>query len=234
MKRPVSTPLVFAGVVLALAGVATAGGALQTVNATLRGAVSTVPADATPQHPWEQPLRTVAITTPRAAAEPMHLPGRARPNLLFDAERLQAARQALEAMPGLAGERLVVFHSIHFHDDGRIDIDLVDPRQPGHVDGYHYQRGQWRKGEAVNPQQFAPTITLRRSSTALANIDFDAVPRVAQALQEQRNALMRTPAEVGHVYVVVRKGGRLVWLPDEVAGDRQTVRLYYDARGNLQ
>jgi len=34
--------------------------------------------------------------------------------------------------------------------------------------------------------------------------------------------------------VVIRKGGKLVWLPDEVAGDRQTVRLRYDARGNLQ
>ena len=152
MKRPVSTPLVFAGVVLALAGVATAGGALQTVDATLRGAISTTPADTTQQHPWEQPLRTAAIATPRAAFEPMRVPGRARPNLLLDSERLQAARQALEAMPGLAGERLVVFHSIHFHDDGRIDIDLVDPQQPGHVDGYHYQRGQWRKGDAVNPQ----------------------------------------------------------------------------------
>ncbi|MGE8240176.1 MAG: hypothetical protein ACN6OL_07830, partial [Stenotrophomonas indicatrix] len=133
MKRPVSTPLVFAGVVLALAGAATAGGALQTVNATLRGAASTMPADAMQQPPWEQPLRTTAIATPRAAPEPMQLPGRTRSNLLLDAERLQAARQALEAMPGLAGERLVVFHSIHFHDDGRIDIDLVDPQQPGHV-----------------------------------------------------------------------------------------------------
>ncbi|MGB9102697.1 MAG: hypothetical protein WCC51_18875, partial [Stenotrophomonas indicatrix] len=65
MKRPVSTPLVFAGVVLALAGAATAGGALQTVNATLRGAASTVPADALQQDPWEQPLRTAAIATPR-------------------------------------------------------------------------------------------------------------------------------------------------------------------------
>ncbi|MEG0192772.1 MAG: hypothetical protein RR831_11015 [Stenotrophomonas sp.] len=234
MKRPVSTPLVFAGVVLALAGVATAGGALQTVDATLRATISTTPTDATQQPPWEQPLRTTAIATPRAASEPMQVPSRTRPNLLLDAERLQAARQALETLPGLAGERLVVFHDIHFHEDGRIDINLVDPQQPGHVDAYHYQRGQWRKGDAVNPQQFAPTITLRRSSTALANIDFDAVPRVAQALQEQRNALMRTPADVGHVYVVIRKGGKLVWLPDEVAGDRQTVRLRYDARGNLQ
>jgi hypothetical protein len=31
--------------------------------------------------------------------------------------------------------------------------------------------------------------------------------------------------EVGHVYVIVRKGGKLVWLPDDVAGDRESARL---------
>jgi hypothetical protein len=57
---------------------------------------------------------------------------------------------------------------------------------------------------------------------------------VAQALQAQRNALMGTPHEVGHVYVIVRKGGKLVWLPDEVAGDRESVRLQFDAQGTLR
>ncbi len=48
-------------------------------------------------------------------------------------------------MPALAGHRLTVFHSIHFYDDGRINLDLVDPQQPGHVDSYHFERGQWRR-----------------------------------------------------------------------------------------
>ena len=137
-------------------------------------------------------------------------------------------------MPALSGHRLTVFHSIHFYDDGRINLDLVDPQQPTHVGSYHFERGQWRKGNPVNPQQFAPTISLQRSSTSLASIDFEAVPRVAQALQEQRNALQNPASEVGHVYVIVRKGGKLVWLPDEVAGDRESVRLQFDAQGNAR
>lgn len=226
MKRPVSTPLVFAGVVLALAGAATAGGALQTLDATLHAVPPSPPAlqgDA-----WEHSTAAIAATTTVETALPV------RGNRLFDREHLQTARLALEALPGLSGQRLTVFHTVHFYDDGRIDINLVDPQQAGHVDRYHYQRGQWRKGEAVNPQQFAPTVSLHRSSTALANIDFDAVPRVAGALQAQRNAVMRLPAGVDQVQVIVRKGGTLVWLPDEVAGDHQTVRLRFDARGNLQ
>jgi hypothetical protein len=31
--------------------------------------------------------------------------------------------------------------------------------------------------------------------------------------------------------VIVRKGGKLAWLPDEVAGDRQSARLQFDAQG---
>ena len=53
----------------------------------------------------------------------------------------------------------------------------------------------------------------------------------AMIRQAQRNALMATPGDVGHVYVIVRKGGKLAWLPDEVAGDRQSARLSFDAQG---
>jgi len=34
--------------------------------------------------------------------------------------------------------------------------------------------------------------------------------------------------------VIVRKAGKLVWLPDEVAGDRESVRLQFDAQGALR
>nr|WP_313288871.1 hypothetical protein [Stenotrophomonas pavanii] len=227
MKQPPSTSVVFSAVLLVLAGAAVAGGALQTISETLGHSVQADSASAPIAMPpaRARPASLAPMTEPRPPLVPE------RNNRLFDADYLLAARQALEQMPALAGHRLTVFHSIHFYDDGRINLDLVDPQQPTHVDSYHFERGQWRKGDPVDPQRFAPTITLRRSSTALANIDFEAVPRVAQALQAQRNALMGTPGDVGHVYVIVRKGGTLAWLPDEVAGDRQSARLSFDAQG---
>jgi hypothetical protein len=231
MKQPPSTRLVFSMVLLVLAGVAVAGGALQTLGETMGHSVQAdrLPPFVSSQPPREQPASLAPGVTVPAGPQPAPIPTRS--NRLFDADHLLAARQALEELPALAGHRLTVFHSIHFYDDGRINLDLVDPQQPSRVDSYHFERGQWRKGDPVNPQRFAPTITLRRSSTALANIDFEAVPRVAQALQAQRNALMGTPGEVGHVYVIVRKGGTLAWLPDEVTGDRQSAHLSFDAQG---
>lgn len=227
MKQPPSTRRVFSLVLLALAGVAVAGGALGTIAETLGHPVRP---DLSPRLLASQPPREQADSLATALGlQPALMPERS--NRLFDSEYLQGARQALEQLPALSGHRLTVFHSIHFYDDGRINLDLVDPQQPGQVDSYHFERGQWRKGNPVNPQQFAPTISLQRSSTPLANIDFDAVPRVAKALQEQRNALQNPASEVGHVYVIVRKAGRLAWLPDEVAGDRESARLQFDARG---
>ncbi|MCI1144075.1 hypothetical protein MOP98_00080 [Stenotrophomonas maltophilia] len=230
MKQPPSTRLVFSVVLLVLAGVAVAGGALQTLGETLGHSVQADSASAPIAMPpaRERPASLAPMTEPRLPPVPE------RNNRLFDADYLLAARQALEQMPALAGHRLAVFHSIHFYDDGRINLDLVDPQQPTRVDSYHFERGQWRKGNPVNPQQFAPTISLQRSSTPLANIDFDAVPRVAKALQEQRNALQNPASEVGHVYVIVRKAGKLAWLPDEVAGDRESVRLQFDEQGTLR
>lgn len=234
MKQPPSTHTVFLVLLLVLAGVAVAGGALQTISETLGHSVQPdrLPPSVPSQSPREQPASLVPSPAAFPAASTAAAPE--RNNRLFDSDYLLAARQALEQLPALAGQRLTVFHSIHFYDDGRINLDLVDPQQPGHVDSYHFERGQWRKGNPVNPQQFAPTISLQRSSTSLASIDFEAVPRVAQALQEQRNALQNPASEVGHVYVIVRKGGKLVWLPDDVAGDRESVRLQFDAQGTLR
>lgn len=227
MKQPPSTRRVFSLVLLVLAGAAVAGGALGTIGETLRPSVP--PPRAADPRASQPPRERATSLAPAPGPQPTLVSDRS--NRLFDAQYLQGARQALEQLPALSGHRLTVFHSIHFHDDGRINLDLVDPQQPDHVDSYHFERGQWRKGNPVNPQQFAPTISLQRSSTPLANIDFDAVPRVARALQEQRNALQHPASEVSHVYVIVRKAGKLVWLPDEVAGDRESARLQFDAQG---
>jgi hypothetical protein len=227
VKRPPSTRRVFSLVLLVLAGAAVAGGALGTIAETLGHPMQP---DRPPRPSASQPPREQADSLATAPGlQPALMPERS--NRLFDSEYLLGARQALEQLPALSGHRLTVFHSIHFYDDGRINLDLVDPQQPNHVDSYHFERGQWRKGNPVNPQQFAPTISLQRSSTPLANIDFDAVPRVAKALQEQRNALQNPASEVGHVYVIVRKAGKLAWLPDEVDGERESARLQFDAQG---
>ncbi|WP_303638358.1 hypothetical protein [Stenotrophomonas tuberculopleuritidis] len=226
MTWPVSSPRAFAVVLLVLAGAAAAAAALHTLDAPLQA--SAPPVQRAPGARWEGASAAVVPATPRYLTAPL------RANLLLDRDRLQAARLALENLPGLAGHRLTVFHSIHFHDDGRINLELVDPQRAGHVDRYHYERGTWRKGDPVDPHRFAPTISLSRSSTALASIDFDAVPRFTQAVQERRRARMRTPAGVSHVQVIVRKGGRLLWLPDDVADDLQTEGRRNDDRPSLQ
>ncbi|AWH20774.1 MULTISPECIES: hypothetical protein [Stenotrophomonas] len=229
MNRPPSTPGIFALVVLALVAGAAACGGLQTLRETVAG-YALMHAPATPQRYDAAALEPLsALAAPAAEPEPIAPPS----NLVRDSARLQAARDALQAMPGLSGKPLTVFRSINVYGDGRINLELVDPDVPSHVDSYHFQHGYWRKGDPVNPQRMAPTYTLRNSSAPLQDIDFTAVARVAQALQEQRNVLMRQPGEVDYVYLIIRKGARLSWRPDEVDGDRETVRLHFDAGGNL-
>jgi len=240
MKTP-STPQLFTIVLLVLTGLAFAGGAWQTIVQTLEAGPRMATATDAPARP--RPLQTPIAQHPRpsddeaAATQPPSAPTPALPpeprgNLLFDRERLLAAKAALQALPGLEAGDLRVFHSIHFYDDGRINIQLVDPGQPTYVDEYHFKDDAWQKGEPVNPQRMSPLITVQANSAPLDRINFEAVQRVAVALQEQRDALMREPKQVDHVYLIVSKGGRLRWLPDDVAGDRETVSIGFDAQGN--
>ena len=243
MKTP-PTLLPFACVVLALAGNAFGNGAWQSVRETLnapsqqRAAVETASEARTTQ------ARPLAISRPDAMpiAPVRQEPEPAPPqdtdtrsgNLLFDRERLLAAKQALLAMPELEGRDVRVFDSIHAYDDGRINLKLLDPRQPGNMDEYNFKDGTWRKGAAVNPRHLPRMINPASDNAPLQRIDFEGFYRVATALQEQREALSADPGQVDHLYLLIRRGGRLRWLPDDVDGDRTSVRVVFDAQGNAQ
>ncbi|MDY4338657.1 hypothetical protein SLW56_02535 [Xanthomonas sp. LF07-6] len=225
MKTP-PTPVVFAGVVLLLGGLAFAGGAWDTVRATLQaaGPGAALQAPSKPQ--------SLAVPTPTArAADTAPAPTPApRGNLLFDPQRLRAARQALADLPALQGHDLRVFHAVHFYDD-RIGLELLDPAQPDHVDEYSFHDEAWHKDAPVNPRMFGPFLKPATDTAALQDIDFEGAYRVATALQEQGEALQAEPKKVDHVYVLVGRRGRLRWMPDGVEGDRVSVGIEFDAQG---
>lgn len=231
MKTP-PTPLVFAGVVLLLGGLAFAGGGWDTIRATLQAGPhlqATAP-DATTMQATPTP-QSLAVTpaAPATDTEP-ELPPAPPSNLLFDPQRLRAARQALADLPDLQGHDLRVFHAVHFYDN-RIGLELLDPAQPDHVDEYSFHDEAWHKEAPVNPRMFGPFLKPATDTAALQDIDFEGAYRVATALQEQGEALQAEPNKVDHVYVLVGRRGRLRWMPDGVQGDRVNVGIDFDAQG---
>ncbi|MDY4294954.1 MULTISPECIES: hypothetical protein [unclassified Xanthomonas] len=227
MKTP-PTPVVFAGVVLLLGGLAFAGGAWDTIRATLQAGPRLSAADLqSPSKP--QSLAAPTPTAHAADTEPAPTPA-SRGNLLFDPQRLRAARQALADLPDLQGHDLRVFHAVHFYDN-RIGLELLDPAQPDHVDEYSFHDDAWHKDAPVNPRMFGPFLKPATDTAALQDIDFEGAYRVATALQEQGQALQAEPKKVDHVYVLVGRRGRLRWMPDGVEGDRVSVDIEFDAQG---
>ncbi|KAB7779962.1 hypothetical protein [Xanthomonas sp. LMG 12460] len=227
MKTP-PTPVVFAGVVLLLGGLAFAGGAWDTIRATLQAGPRLSAADLqSPSKP--QSLAAPTPTAHAADTEPAPTPA-SRGNLLFDPQRLRAARQALADLPDLQGHDLRVFHAVHFYDN-RIGLELLDPAQPDHVDEYSFHDEAWHKDAPVNPRMFGPFLKPATDTAALQDIDFEGAYRVATALQEQGQALQAEPKKVDHVYVLVGRRGRLRWMPDGVEGDRVSVDIEFDAQG---
>ncbi len=226
MKRVPATGWPFALILLLLLCVAKLGGAWATIEQTLRADTLRAEAEAT----RAQAAQIEAQQRARAS-EPKAPPAPA-PNRLFDEAWLVDAREQLLALPQFEGQPLKVFDDIHFYDDGRINLEVVDPLQPGNVDEYGFDEGVWTRGKPVNPNRMAPLITLERNSAPLADVDFAVVARIASALREHRARLQVEPEEVSHVYVVVRRG-KLRWLPEDVHGDRESVELRYDAGGNV-
>ncbi|MEL4893814.1 hypothetical protein PQU63_20465 [Xanthomonas protegens] len=225
MRTP-PTPVVFAGVVLLLGGIAFAGGAWDTIRATLQ---ATDPAGAPQDASRPQSLTASPPAAPAADTEPEPAPA-PRGNLLFDPARLRAARQALADLPELQGHDLRVFHAVHFYDN-RIGLELLDPAQPDHVDEYSFHDDAWHKDAPVNPGMFGPFLKPATDTAALQDIDFEGAYRVATALREQGETLQAAPKKVDHVYVLIGRRGRLRWMPDGVQGDRVSVGIEFDAQG---
>ncbi len=72
-------------------------------------------------------------------------------NFLADAAALQAAEDALKALPQFGGKPVNIFQNIHFYggERPRIVAEIQDPNNPDNIDHYEFEDGKWSEPQPV-------------------------------------------------------------------------------------
>lgn len=155
-------------------------------------------------------------------------------NLLRDAQALQAAEDALKALPQFGGKPLNVFQNVHFYGgsyDSKIKINIQDPNNPENIDHYIYKNGQWSEPQ---PVKLSGDGDMSANVTPLDQIKFATVAEIAKVWHEKAVEVQAKETEADHIYfsLTVHLQKRS-WETSNIETDRAEYSLDFDQNGKL-
>ena len=123
-------------------------------------------------------------------------------NFLADAAALQAAEDALKALPQFGGKPVNVFQTIHFYGGShpRITVDIQDPGKPDNIDHYEFEDGKW--GDPV-PVRISGDGRMKDNVFPLNEIKFANIAKIAQTFSEKATEVGAEETTVDHVLFTV-------------------------------
>ena len=144
----------------------------------------------------DEPVKAVAGNTaeapkdaekPAEEAKPEVKPVVSSGNFLADATALQAAEDALKALPQFGGKPLNIFQNIHFYGGKRprITVEIQDPNKPENIDHYEFEDGKWSEPQ---PVRISGNGNMKDNVFPLDEIKFADIAKIAQAYGEKAKA----------------------------------------------
>lgn len=180
----------------------------------------------------EAPRSSGAGTTGASATAGASAPSRTTARkvaFLMDEAGLKAAQASLRALPAYAGKKMYLYDDIHAYDDGRINLQLRHPDNPGYVDAYHFRNGRWTGPE---PVQLSVRDKVEQKMVPLDDIDFSSMARVCKNIAEKSATIegAKTPT---HVYGIVQEK-RMLWYPASISGSRERYAISFNPDGSIK
>lgn len=142
-------------------------------------------------------------------------------------EALERAESQLRNLPQFKNEEIMIFSSVHFFSNGRIILEIQDPKQERNIDKYTYRNGKWEDPE---PVIISVTDEIEPNTIDLKNAPFKVANKVYQTLQEKANEINIDPPKT--IYFIVRNG-KVNWYPTSLRTDRSQYKIAFDSEGNL-
>ncbi|MEI3800296.1 MULTISPECIES: hypothetical protein [unclassified Chitinophaga] len=150
-------------------------------------------------------------------------------DFLGNAGKLVAAERALRELPAFAGKGIHLYRSIHFYEDGRINVTIQHPQNPEYIDEYNYSKGKW---EEPKPVQMSVRDNISESLVSLDDISF------ASAAAVYRNYNRKAEDVAGakpltHIYGIFH-GNSITWYPQSINGSREKYFISFTPNGSLK
>ncbi|SDK55807.1 hypothetical protein SAMN04487898_109127 [Pedobacter sp. ok626] len=158
----------------------------------------------------------------------VHLDGESK-KFLSDRRGLEKAEEELRQLPQYAGKEIFIYQSIHFYDDGSINVMLQHPANPMYVDQYSYKEGEWL---APVPVQLSARAEAANRMVPLDSISFITAFKVAKNYNQKVNEV-EGAKPINSVYASIWDK-RIRWFPATINGSRERYSIEFNSDGSLK
>jgi hypothetical protein len=155
-------------------------------------------------------------------------------NFLADAAALQAAEDALKALPQFGGKPVNIFQNIHFYggERPRIVAEIQDPNNPDNIDHYEFEDGKWSEPQ---PVRISGGGNMKDNVFPLAEIKFADIAKITQVFNEKAKEVNAEGAELDHVYYsLFVPTGKTKWYTSNLSTDRAEYEFEFNKDGSLK
>lgn len=171
-------------------------------------------------------LSKINITTAHAVKSSVHEKNK---NFLVNTTALEKAETALRNLPQYRGKEIFIYQSVHFYDDGGINIMLRHPENPDYVDNYTYRDGTWSKPK---PQQLSVNADIESRLVSLNDVNFISIANIARLYNEKASQIEGAKPTTS-VYMMI--WDKLIrWYPGSINGDRERYSIEFNTDGTLK
>lgn len=191
----------------------------------------------------DEPVKAVAGNTaeapkdaekPAEEAKPEVKPVVSSGNFLADATALQAAEDALKALPQFGGKPLNIFQNIHFYGGKRprITVEIQDPNKPENIDHYEFEDGKWSEPQ---PVRISGNGNMKDNVFPLDEIKFADIAKIAQTYGEKAKEVEAKETDLPHVYYsLFVSTGKKEWITGFLKTDRAEYEFEFNNDGTLK
>lgn len=142
---------------------------------------------------------------------------------------LKKAEKALRNRTEFKGKDIFIYRTIHFYDDGRINVKLQNPDNPLFIDEYQYRDGKWNE---PTPVRLSKNDEIQPYLFNLNRVPFRNVVNVYNTLIEKRKEIGSKSTDYT-IYIAYYKD-RVNWHPSTLMNDRYEYEIEFNEDGTLQ
>ena len=150
-------------------------------------------------------------------------------DFLTNTNGLKKAEEALRKLPQYKGKEIFIYSTLHFYNDGTINVMLQHPENPKYVDTYEFRDNKWSE---PRPVQLSVRDDIQSRLISLNKINFISAAKVTdiynKKVQEIEGAKPATS-----VYISIWDN-QIRWYPTTINGSRERYSIQFNDDGTLK
>jgi hypothetical protein len=150
-------------------------------------------------------------------------------DFLTNTNGLKKAEEALRKLPQYAGKEIFIYSTLHFYNDGTINVTLQHPENPKYVDAYEFSDNKWSE---PRPIQLSVRDDIQNSLVSLNKVPFISAAKVT-AIYNKKAQEIEGAKPLTSTYIAISEN-KIRWFPTTIDGSRERYSIQFNEDGTLK